>query len=101
MTKRIFIILILVLCIPFFAQAQDKNYCKNKESWKEWDILVQKHPHDMDIQMLHAVRIGFCKKITDGTISFEVARDTFNQLHETVIKKAKKEQSQLLKNKQL
>ena len=101
MTKLIFMILILVLCITVFAQAQDENYCKDKESWKEWDTLVQKYPHDMDIQMLHAVRIGLCKKIEDGTISFKAARDAFNHLHETVYKKAKKEQNQHLKNKQL
>ena len=98
--KKIIVLLILIfLSTPAFAQ--DKNYCKDKESWKEWDTLVQKYPHSMDIQMLHAIRIGFCKKIEDGTISFEVARDAFNHLHDTVIKKAKKEQNQFLKNKQL
>jgi hypothetical protein len=100
MRRFILIILIVILC-SFPVLAQDKNYCKDKESWKEWDDLVLKYPHDMGIQMLHAVRIGFCKKIEDGTISFKVAGDAFNQLHESVIKKAKKEQNQLLKNKLL
>jgi hypothetical protein len=99
MKKIIIIFLLILLSMPTFAQ--DENYCKDKESWKEWDELVQKYPHSMDIQMLHAVRIGFCKKIEDGTISFEAAKDAFNHLHETVIKKAKKEQNQWLKNKQL
>ena len=97
--KKILLILILVL-VTTPTLAQD-NYCKDKESWKEWTELVQKYPHHMDIQMLHAVRIGFCKKIEDGTISFETAKDAFNHLHETVIKKAKKEQNKQLKNKQL
>ena len=83
------------------AFAQEDNYCNDKESWKEWDVLVQKYPHDMDIQMLHAVRLGFCKKIEDGTISFETARDAFNHFQETVIKKAKKEEEQRKRNKQL
>jgi len=98
--RRVILIFSIVILCSFPAFAQD-NYCKDKESWKEWDELVQKYPHHMDIQMLHAVRIGFCKKIEDGTISFETARDAFNRLHETVIKKAKKEQNQWLKNKQL
>lgn len=89
----------MIFMTPVYAQ--DTNYCHNSDSWKEWDELVQKYPHDMDIQMLHAVRIGLCKKIEDGSISFKTARDTFNHLHETVIKKAKKEQNQQLKNKQL
>ena len=55
----------------------------------------------MDIQMLHAVRIGFCKKIEAGTISFKTAGDAFNHLHEMVYKKAKREQSKQIKNKQL
>jgi len=47
---------------------QDKNNCHDKESWKDWDKLVEKYPHDMDTQMLHAVRIGFCKTINMGFI---------------------------------
>ena len=98
MKKIIALLILILLCLPAFAQ---ENYCKDKDSWKEWDVLVQKYPHSMDIQMLHAVRIGFCKKIDDGTISLETARDAFDQLHETVFKKAKEEQKQWLKNKQL
>ena len=89
----------IILSVPGFAQ--DENYCHDKESWKEWDELVHKYPHHMDIQMLHAVRIGFCKKIEAGTISFETAKDVFNHLHESVYKKAKNEKNQWLKNRQL
>lgn len=98
--KKILIILIFVICITPVS-AQDENYCHDKESWKGWDTLVQKYPHDMDIQMLHAVRIGFCKKIEDGTITFEVAKDTFNHLHETVFQRTKKAIEQRKKNEEL
>ena len=61
---------VLVLSVPimlwFFclypAYSQEPNYCHDKQAWQEWDALVAKYPHDMDIQMLHAVRIGLCKK---------------------------------------
>jgi hypothetical protein len=99
--KNIIIVLIFILGMLTPLSAQDENYCHDKNTWKEWDILVQKYPHDMDVQMLHAVRLGFCKKIKDGTITFEVAKKAFNHLHETVIKKAKSEQNHYLKNKQL
>jgi len=89
----------MIFTTPVYTQ--ENTLCHNIDSWKEWDRLVQKYPHDMDIQMLHAVRIGFCKKIEKGTISFEVARDAFNHLHKTVINKAKKEKNQMLENKQL
>ena len=98
--KKILLILIFVI-FTTPVSAQDENYCDDKESWNEWSELVHKYPHDMNIQMLHAIRIGFCKKIKDGTISFEVAKDTFNHLHETVFQKTKKETEQRKKNKQL
>ena len=55
----------------------------------------------MDIQMLHAVRIGFCKKIEKGSIKFEIARNAFNHLHEVVIKKTQKQNKLWLRGKQL
>lgn len=55
----------------------------------------------MDIQMLHAVRIGFCKKIEDGSISNEMAVDAFDHLHKTVIERAQKAKEQYKRNEQL
>ena len=40
--KRVILIFITSIIIPVFVQAQDTNYCLNKDSWKEWDELVQK-----------------------------------------------------------
>ena len=65
------------------------NYCHNQESWKEWEELVRKCPNDMDLQALHALRIGLCIKIEKGSISLEDAIDIFDQAHETVIEKAR------------
>ena len=55
----------------------------------------------MDVQMLHAVRIRFCKKIEDGTISFEMANEIFNKLHESVLKKSKEQQKEHKMKQQL
>ena len=89
--KKLIIVLILILfTVPSFVQ--DENFCNDKESWKEWNKLALKYPQDMDVQMLHAVRIGFCKKNNDGTISFKMANEIFNRLHESVIKKSKEQQ---------
>lgn len=99
--KKLIMICILIFAVNVSVEAQDKNFCHDKKSWEEWNELIQKYPHDMDIQMLHAVRIGLCKKIEDGSISFEVARDAFNHLHETVFKKAKARKEQQIRNKQL
>ena len=95
------LLLILLVCLILPAHAQGPNYCHDKESWAEWDELVAKYPHNMDIQMLHAVRIGFCKKIEDGSISFEVARDVFNELYETVYGRLLDEKQQALEEQDL
>ena len=99
MKKLIIVLILIVFTIPGFAQ--DENFCNDKESWKEWNKLALKYPQDMDVQMLHAVRIGFCKKIEEGTISFEMANEIFNKLHESVLKKSKEQQEQRKKDLQL
>jgi len=99
MKKLIIVLFLIVFTVPVFAQ--DENFCNDKESWKEWNKLALKYPQDMDVQMLHAVRIGFCIKIEEGTISFEMANDIFNKLHESVIKKSKEQQEQNKKNSEL
>jgi len=102
--KRILIFWVLsitIILLPAFSFAQDENFCNDKKSWKEWNKLARKYPQDMDVQMLHAVRIGFCRKIEEGTISFEMANDIFNQLHESVIKRSKEQQEQHKKDSRL
>ena len=99
MKKLIIALVVIIFTFPSFAQ--DENFCHDKKSWKEWDDLARKYPQDMDVQMLHAARIGFCKKIEDGTISFEMANDIFNQLHESVLKKSKEQQEQHKMKQQL
>ena len=91
--KTLSIILVLLTtllsCQSLLAQDQPHNYCNDEESWKEWDDLVIKYPDDMDIQALHALRVGLCIKVRNGTISFAMATDIFNRMHEMVIAKKK------------
>jgi len=91
----------LISLIGSSSHAQDHNYCHDKKSWQEWDELIRKNYHDMDIQFLHAVRIGFCEKIEAGTIEFDTAREIFNALHEKVLEKAQKEKQRMLENSEL
>jgi hypothetical protein len=97
--KVLLLILMIFLTLP--VHAQETNYCHDLETWKEWDELVAKYPHDMDIQMLHAVRIGFCKKIEDGSIDFETAKDVFNELHGKVYERAKERRQRALEKDDL
>jgi len=68
---------------PTMAQ---ENYCKDPKSWKEWDALVKKYPTDMDIQFLHALRLGLCAKIERGDLTLNQAIEIFDRYHGAVIK---------------
>jgi len=87
----ILLLAITILC-PLLNAEEAENYCKDKQSWEEWDRLVQKYPNDLDVQTLHALRIGLYIKIDRGSITFQQANDIFNRSHEMVIKKKKSEQ---------
>jgi hypothetical protein len=95
------LLLVLIISLTLPAHAQGPNYCHDKESWEEWDELIEKYPHNMDIQMLHAVRIGFCKKVEDGSIDFETARVVFNDLQKKVYERAKEAKEQASEKRDL
>jgi hypothetical protein len=91
MKYLIFIMIVLFTC-P--AYAQGPNYCHDKESWKEWDELVAKYPHDMDIQMLHALKIGLCLKIEQNSISTQEAVGLFTNMLNTLIEQVDEAEKQ-------
>ena len=88
-TVGLILISVLVLSYSHGFTEEPTNYCLEKESWKKWDKLVQKYPDDDDIQTLHALRVGLCLKIEQGSITFEQATDIFNRAHDMVIEKTK------------
>jgi len=98
---KVFLIGLFCFFMISVVCAQESNYCHDEQSWKDWDALVLKYPNDKGVQMLHAVRIGLCRKIENGTISFEVAQDAFNQMHEIAIERAKQERKHYLENRKL
>jgi hypothetical protein len=92
MTKRIFLwpILILVFCSLVYAEGE--NYCHDEKSWTEWDRLVEKNPNDMEVQALHALRIGLCAKVDRGEITLDQTTDIFDSAREAIIQKRKEDQ---------
>jgi len=86
----LFLVLIMsFLCIQSVG-AMDK-YCHDKESWNEWEALVQKYPGDMDLHSLHALRLGLCAKVSRGDLTVKEATDIFERAKETIIEKKKAE----------
>jgi hypothetical protein len=95
MTKRLIRVsiglsLILVFCSLVYAESE--NYCHDEKSWKEWDALVEKNPSDMEVQALHALRIGLCVKVDKGEITLEQATEIFESAREAIIQKRKEDE---------
>ena len=92
MKIKIFIpILVLSSLLICTGAIAEENYCIDKESWQEWDNLVAKAPNDMDIQTLHALRLGLCAKVERGDISVQQATDIFENARDAIVDKKKVE----------
>lgn len=90
--KKLFITInafIFIILSGINLSAED-NYCLDKQSWEEWDNLVAKYPGDMDIQTLHALRLGLCVKVERGDLSAQQATDIFENHRDAIIEKKKK-----------
>ena len=91
-TTTVFIILFLVFVFNNLPAAKSENYCHDEESWKEWDALVERNPNDMEVQALHALRIGLCAKVDKGGITIDRATEIFESAREAIIQKRKEDQ---------
>jgi len=82
MKHLILLLSFIILSTPAFAE--DTNYCNDKESWKEWNELAKKYPKDIPLQIMHALRIGLCNKIEQGTITYEETVFLMNNMMENL-----------------
>ena len=88
----VFIALFLILVLNNSLTAESENYCLDQKSWKEWDRLVEKNPNDMEVQALHALRIGLCAKVDRDEITLGQATEIFESAREAIIQKRKEDQ---------
>jgi hypothetical protein len=86
------ILLCLIFAIYSASSAEPENYCHDQKSWEEWDALVEKNPNDMEVQTLHALRIGLCAKVDKGQITLNQATEIFESAREAIIQKRKDDQ---------
>ena len=87
--KIMFLSLCLIFAIFSASSADPENYCHDEKSWKEWDTIIEKNPNDMEVQTLHALRIGLCVKVDRGEITLERATEIFESAREAIIQKRK------------
>ena len=90
MKLKIISLLIVIVIGCAQAKIQPENYCDDKTAWNEWDELLKVHPNNKEMQMLHALRIGLCMKIEQGSITIQEAINLFNHAHQIVVERAKK-----------
>lgn len=67
---------------PSFAD--ETNYCHDPETWTEWEELAKEYPKNIPLQIMHALRIGLCTKIEQGTITYEEAVALMNDMMENL-----------------
>lgn len=54
---------------------------------QEWEALVKKDPNDLDVQRLHALRLGICEKIEKGSLTFDQGMKIFEEEREKTAQK--------------
>ena len=74
------------------AAADPVNICQDESTWRQWTELVRENPGDDQLHMLHALRIGLCIKIEQGSITFDRANELFNRAHESSIEQRRQEE---------
>jgi hypothetical protein len=91
--KKIFLIVIVFFCVSCGSELVGamENYCKDPESWKQWDAMIQKYPDDLDMHALHALRLRLCAKIERGDITVEDSITIFENAREAILEKKKSE----------
>lgn len=85
--------LIFIFSTPVFAE-NTENYCHDKEAYKQWENIAKESPNDLGLQRLHALRLGICQKIENGTLSTSNGIKLFEREREALVReRAEKERS--------
>ncbi len=81
----IFIIITVLLSMPEYTD--DEAFCEDPKMWAYFETLVQENPNDVPLHILHALKIGLCKKVEQNTIRMGEAIEIFNDMVDTVAHK--------------
>jgi len=95
MWRRVIVLGWLLLSVPLAAQAEapltaeaptaDDNACHEAASWQEWQDLLARHPQDMDLHTLHALRLGLCLKVERGELQVVEATTIFEEARRALL----------------
>jgi len=76
------VVITTLLCLLLASApslAEETNYCHDAAVEAQWTELIEKSPADMDLQALHALRLGLCMKVDRGDLSVEQATKVFER----------------------
>jgi hypothetical protein len=78
---RIITILTLsfLLC-SYSLKAEEKNYCEDTDANKQWEVLIQKNPDNLQFHALHALRLGLCLKVDRSDLTIDQATEIFENM---------------------
>jgi hypothetical protein len=77
-------IIILIMAVSWPVWADDSVFCNDPEAWEHFDAMAAEYPEDVPLQILHALKIGLCVKISQGSISTGAAITLFNDMLDTL-----------------
>ena len=84
-TKIIIVLAFLSLLFSYSLNAEEKNYCEDPGANMEWEALIQKHPDDMQIHALHALRLELCFKVDRGDLTVSQVTEIFENMRSALI----------------
>jgi hypothetical protein len=88
MKKMLMALAVLVFVATQSFAEEIENFCHQPEMILEWEELNKKYPHDLNIQALHAMRIGLCEKIDRGDLAVADGIAIFEALRAAVLDRA-------------
>ncbi len=84
---RVFISVLIVFFSATSSFSETENYCHDEEAVEEWEVLAKKSPNDLELQRLHALRLGICEKIEAGSLMVGQGIELFEKERQAVVNK--------------
>ena len=85
MNKAIIILTLSILLFSYTLNAEEKNYCNDPDTNMQWEAMVRKHPDDMQIYALYALRLGLCFEVDRGDLTIRQATEIFENMRSALI----------------
>ncbi len=83
--KLITILILSILLFSYSLNAEEKNYCNDPDANMQWEALVHKHPDDLQIHALYALRLGLCFEVDRGDLTVSQATEIFENMRSALI----------------